>query len=81
MSRMTKDYLKVGDQLSLDDLIAQLTAIRDAMPHGAEPRVQVRGDEHFGRHLCVAYRRPLTEEEVDCFSRYGGEVHELRRAA
>lgn len=81
MSRITKDYLEVGDHLSLDELIAQLTAIRDALPAGAEPRVRLRGDDHFGRHLCVAYRRPPTEEEAECLARYGGEVRRLKRAA
>jgi hypothetical protein len=82
MSKMIKDYLDVnGDDLLLDDLIARLTAVRDTLPAGAEARVKMRGDDVFGRHLCVAYRRPLTEEEADVLGRYGGEVRELRRAA
>ena len=81
MSRMTNELVEVADHLALDDMIAQLTAIRDSLPDGADARVKLRGDEHFGRHLCVAYRRPLTQEEADCLARYSGDVHELRRAA
>jgi hypothetical protein len=80
MSRLTKDYLEVGDHLSLDDLIAQLEAVRDALPAGADAKVKMRGDDVFGRHLCVAFQRPLNQAEAECDRRYG-RVDQIRRAA
>ena len=70
MSRLTKDYLEVSDHLSLDALIAQLTEIRDALPDGADARVKMRGDDNFGRHISVAFMRPLNAEETDVVERY-----------
>ena len=70
MTRLIKDYLEVGDRMSLDDLIARLTQIRDDLPEGAEANVRLRGDDHFGRHLVISFQRPLTAEERDCEARY-----------
>lgn len=72
MSRMIKDYVEVGDHASLDTLIARLTEIRDSLPASAEPELRVRGDDIFGRHLCIGFLRPLTDEEAACEGRYGG---------
>lgn len=80
MSRLIKDYVEVGDHQSLDDLIAQLEAVRDGLPRDAEARVKLRGDDVFGRHLCIAFQRPLNEAEADCERRYGRVTH-IRRAA
>jgi hypothetical protein len=79
MSKLTNDYLELSGQLSLDELIGRLTAIRDNLPAGADAKVKMRGDDNFGRHLCIAYKRPLTEEEADCLGRYC-EVRRLRAA-
>lgn len=81
MSKLTNDYMEVGDHLSLDELIDRLTAIRDSLPAGTDAKVKMRGDDNFGRHLCIAYKRPLTDEEAECLRRYSGEVRKLRRAA
>ena len=70
MSRMIKDYVEVGDHASLADLIRRLTEIRDSLPASAEAEIRVRGDDHFGRHLCVGFFRPLTPEEAACEGRY-----------
>ena len=72
MSRMIKDYLEIGDHSSLDGLIARLTELRDSLPPTAEAELRVRGDDIFGRHLCIGYLRPLTPEEAACEGRYAG---------
>jgi hypothetical protein len=79
---MVKDYVEIGDRASLDDLIARLTELRDTLPAGSEAEIRMRGDDRFGRHLCVAFMRPLNAEEAACEGRYteAGKVR-LRRAA
>ena len=82
MSRLIKDYVEIGDHASLDDLIARLTALRDSLPASAEAELKIRGDDVFGRHLCVGYLRPLTAEEAACEGRYGDAgLPALKRAA
>lgn len=70
MSRFIKDYLEVGDHMSLDGLIARLIEVRDSLPPEAEAEIKMRGDDIFGRHLCVGFLRPLTAEEAACEGRY-----------
>jgi hypothetical protein len=70
MNRLIKDYVEIGDHASLDDLIAKLNALRDSLPASAEAELRIRGDDVFGRHLCVGFLRPLTEEEAACEGRY-----------
>jgi hypothetical protein len=79
---MVKDYVEIGDRASLDDLIARLTELRDTLPAGSQAEVRMRGDDMFGRHLCVAFMRPLNAEEAACEGRYAeaGRIR-LRRAA
>ena len=79
MSRLIKDYIEVSDQQSLDQLIAQLSAIRDRLPEGGEGQVRMRGNDVYGRHLCVMFQRPLTDDEAACESRYRDEEVGLRR--
>lgn len=67
---MIKDYIEIGDHASLEDLIARLTALRDSLPGSAEAELKIRGDDVFGRHLCVGFLRPLTAEEAACEGRY-----------
>ena len=81
MARMIKDYVEVGDHASLDALIARLTEIRDGLPAEAEAEIRMRGDDVFGRHLCVAYLRPLSEEEAACEGRYAGPDDAALKAA
>ena len=82
MSRMIKDYIEVGDHLALDGLIARLIEIRDSLPASAEAEIRMRGDDVFGRHLCVAFLRPLTAEEAACEGRYAGtRKMKLKRVA
>jgi hypothetical protein len=70
MSRMIKDYVEIGDHASLDSLIARLIEVRDSLPSEADTEIKMRGDDIFGRHLCIGYLRPLTVEEADCEGRY-----------
>jgi len=79
MSRLIKDYIEVSDHQSLDQLIAQLSAIRDRLPEGGEGQVRMRGNDVYGRHLCVMFQRPLTHAEADCESRYSADDAALRR--
>ena len=81
MSRLIKDFIEVGDHQSLDQLIAQLSAIRERLPEGGEAQVRLRGDDRFGRHLCVITHRPLNAAEADCEQRYGNHCQKLRHAA
>jgi len=82
MSRLIKDYVEIGEHESLDDLIARLTELRDTLPPAAAPELRIRGDDVFGRHLCIAFLRPLTEEEAACEGRYTkAGADPLKRAA
>ena len=81
MSRSIKDFIQVGDNLPLDDLIARLTEIRAGLPAGTDAHVKLRGDDTFGRHLAVAFQRPLTAEEAAAEGRYGSCSVKLRAVA
>lgn len=72
MSKMVRDYLEVRDVASLDGLIERLVAIRDGLPAEAQAEIRLRGDDHFGRHIAIAFKRPLTPEEAACERRYAG---------
>jgi hypothetical protein len=67
---MVKDYVEIGEFTSLDDLIERLSALRDSLPPEAEAELHVRGDGHFGRHMAIGFKRPLTAEEAACEGRY-----------
>ena len=81
MTRMIKDYVEIGDFTSLDVLIARLTELRDSLHPAAEAQVRLRGDDVFGRQLCVGFKRPLTAEEAACEGRYAGAGAPRLRAA
>ena len=53
MSRRVKEFVEISDHQSLDDLIGQLTAVRDQLPENAEAELRLRGDEVFGRRITV----------------------------
>ena len=78
MSRRVKDYVDVEDRLSIDELIEQLTAIRDALPDGSDAELRLRGDEVFGHRITVAYFRPQTDEEAELEKRYSDEAREAK---
>jgi hypothetical protein len=70
---MVRDFFEVEDQVSLDQMIDLLSAVRDRLPAGAEQaKVRMSGDDVFGRRLVVSYLRPQTAEEVARDARYNG---------
>jgi hypothetical protein len=75
---MVKDFIEVKDCSSLDALIGRLAEVRDSLPEGAQPEVKMRGDDIFGRHLCVSYFRPQTAEEAECDARYADAYRQSR---
>ena len=81
MTRFVKDYVEIADHASLDELIAQLTQLRDTLPDGANAELRMRGDDFFGRHLCIGFFRPQTAEEAAVEARYSHESDRLRVAA
>jgi hypothetical protein len=78
MSRRVKDYIDVADQLSIGELIEQLTAIRDALPDDAGAELRLRGDEVFGHRLTISYFRAQTEEEAAIEKRYADAAREAK---
>jgi hypothetical protein len=76
MGRRVKDFIEISDYTSLDSLINTLVAIRDNLPHEAEPELKLRGDDIFGRRLTITYLRELTTEEAECDARYTGATVE-----
>lgn len=70
MTRLVRDYIQIPETASLDALIAALEAARASLPDGAEPEVRLRGDDHFGRHIAIAFKRPLTETEAAAEARH-----------
>jgi hypothetical protein len=70
MSRRVKDYIDIHDHKSLDELIASLSALRDALPEGAEAELKLRGDEVFGHRITIAYFRDQSAEEAELERRY-----------
>ena len=82
MSRLIKDYVEIADHASLGDLIARLTELRDSLPPAADAELKLRGDDVFGRQLCITFLRPLTAAEAACEGRYAdAEAAPMRRAA
>jgi hypothetical protein len=70
MSRFVKDFIEIKDCGSLDELIDRLNAVRNSLPEEARPQIRMRGDDIFGRHICVSYYRPQTADEAECDARY-----------
>jgi hypothetical protein len=80
MSRKVKEFIEIKDYTSLDTLIEKLEEIRATLPEDAEAVVKMKGDDIFGRLLCVSYFRPQTAEEAECDARYA-EAYRQSRAA
>ena len=78
MSKRVKDFVEVKDCQSLDQLIERLIEVRANLPEQAEPDVKMRGDDVFGRHICVGFYRPQTAEEAECDARYA-EAYRVSR--
>ena len=78
MSKQVKDFVEIADRSSLDELIAKLVEVRDTLPNAATAEVRMRGDDVFGRHLCVSFFRPQTAEEAECDARYAAAWRQSR---
>ena len=78
MSRRVKDFVEIEDHSSLDDLIAKLIEVRDALPTDAEAEMRLRGDDVFGRNLSISYFRDQTAEEAECEARYAKAAKEAK---
>jgi hypothetical protein len=78
MSRRVKDYVDVGDRVSIDDLIEQLSTIRDSLPKGSDAELRLRGDEVFGHRITISYFRPQTDEEAAIEKRYAEEARDAK---
>ena len=78
MSKRVKDFIEVKDCSSLDALIERLIEVRANLPEEAGAEVKMRGDDVFGRHICVGFYRPQTAEEAECDARYA-EAYRVSR--
>lgn len=84
MVRRVKEFIDIADHESLDDLIGKLKDVRERLPADAEAELRLRGDDVFGRKLCISYFRDQTPEEAECEARYAkaykdGRTRELAR--
>lgn len=70
MTQMIRDIIEIVEYSSLDSVIDQLVTLKNSLPDGSEAELQVKGDEIFGRKLCISFLRPHTPEEAECYARY-----------
>ena len=80
MSRKVKEFIEIKDYTSLDVLIEKLIELRDGLPDDAEAEVKMKGDDIFGRLLCISHFRPQTAEEAECDARYAEAYRQSREA-
>ena len=78
MKRRVKEFVEIEDHHSLDDLIAKLIEVRDALPADSEAELRLRGDDIFGRNLSISYFRDQTAEEAQSETRYAAAYKEAR---
>jgi hypothetical protein len=78
MSRRVKEFADIADHVSLDELIQQLSEIRDNLPEDADAELRLRGDEIFGHRITISYFRGQTEEEAAIEKRYADEAREAK---
>jgi hypothetical protein len=79
MTRLVKDFIEIENHSTLEGLIARLSEVREALPAEAQPEVRMRGDDVFGRHICISFFRPQTAEEAACDARYADAYRESRQ--
>ena len=70
MTRRVKEFVDIGDHLSLDQLIAELAVLRESLPQDCDAELRLRGDDVFGHRITVSYLRAQTAEEAECERRY-----------
>ena len=78
MSRRVKEFIDIGEHISLDELIGKLVEIRDGLPDEGEAELRLRGDEVFGRRITITYFRDQTEEEAEIEKRYAEAEKEAK---
>ncbi len=78
MSRRVKEFIEIEDHSSLDELIAKLIEVRDALPAQPEAELRLKGDDVFGRKLSISYFRAQTAEEAECEARYAAACKEAK---
>ena len=78
MSGRVKEFIDIGEHISLDELIGKLAELRDSLPDEAEAELRLRGDEVFGRRITISYFRDQTEEEAECEKRYAEAEREAK---
>jgi hypothetical protein len=78
MSRRVKEFVDIADQVSLDELIQQLSAIRGSLPEDADAELRLRGDEIFGHRITISYFRAQTDDEAAIEKRYADEAREAK---
>jgi len=78
MSRRVKEFVDVPDHVSIDELIQNLTEIRDSLPKDADAELRLRGDEVFGHRITVTYFRKQTKEEAEIEKRYADATREAK---
>jgi hypothetical protein len=78
MSRRIKEFVDIGDHVSLDDLIQKLAEVRDSLPQGSEAELRLRGDEIFGHRITITYSRAQTDEEAELERRYAEQSREAK---
>ena len=70
MTRRIKEFVDIGEHVSLEELIGKLVEIRDLLPEKSEAELRLRGDDIFGRRITISYLREQTEEEAEIERRY-----------
>lgn len=70
MNRRIKEFVDIGEHVSLDELIGRLVELRELLPDGSAAELRLRGDDVFGRKITIAYTRELSDEEAEMERRY-----------
>ena len=78
MTRRVKEFVEIGEHVSLDELIGKLVAVRDGLPVDSEAELRLRGDEVFGQRITISYLRDQTEEEAEFDRRYSEGSREAK---
>jgi hypothetical protein len=81
VSRRVKEFIEISDFASLDDLIQRLEAIRDGLPGFAEAELRMKGDDVFGRKLCISFMREQNDEEASYDERYAAVIRAAQEQA
>jgi hypothetical protein len=78
MTRRVKEFVDIRDHSSLDELIHQLTELRDGLPADSDAQLQLRGDDVFGHRITITYFRGQTVEEAKIERRYADAAKEAK---